>query len=134
MKKEGVEELSLFPIPTYTCRIGDLWRLGQHYLLCGDSTNRDDVMRLRDAVGEPYAATISDPPYGEIQAAWDIATFAFIPFLKEVCKREATCIFFCSLPFGFDLHHAMLAAGWQFRFDAIWMRLEQGSLPAGSSH
>jgi DNA modification methylase len=41
---------------------GDLWLLGEHRLLCGDSTNRDDVRRLLD--GATPFLMVTDPPYG----------------------------------------------------------------------
>jgi DNA modification methylase len=41
---------------------GELWRLGEHRLLCGDATNRDDVARLLD--GAAPSLLVTDPPYG----------------------------------------------------------------------
>ena len=41
---------------------GDLWLLGEHRLLCGDSTSAEDVGRLMD--GEKADMLLSDPPYG----------------------------------------------------------------------
>lgn len=42
--------------------LGDLWELGPHRLLCGDSTNPADVKRV---VGEATLTLIhADPPYG----------------------------------------------------------------------
>jgi site-specific DNA-methyltransferase (adenine-specific) len=41
---------------------GDLWLLGEHRLLCGDSTKADDFARLMHK--QTADATISDPPYG----------------------------------------------------------------------
>jgi len=41
---------------------GDLIRLGDHRLLCGDSTNADDVKRLMD--GAKADLLLTDPPYG----------------------------------------------------------------------
>ena len=41
---------------------GDLWQLGGHRLLCGDSTKAEDVARLMG--GAKADAVISDPPYG----------------------------------------------------------------------
>ncbi len=42
-------------------RPGDLWLLGDHRLLCGDSTNSDDVARLMD--GKLATLFATDPPY-----------------------------------------------------------------------
>jgi DNA modification methylase len=42
-------------------RTGDLWILGDHRLLCGDSTSADDVRRLMN--GERAALFATDPPY-----------------------------------------------------------------------
>lgn len=41
---------------------GDLWRIGEHRLLCGDSTVREDVERVMQ--GEKAEAMFTDPPYG----------------------------------------------------------------------
>jgi len=41
---------------------GDLWILGSHRLLCGDSRKAADVSRLM--AGDTAAAVLSDPPYG----------------------------------------------------------------------
>lgn len=44
------------------CKPGDLWVLGNHRLLCGDSTKADDVERLMD--GAKAEMMFTDPPYG----------------------------------------------------------------------
>jgi DNA modification methylase len=41
---------------------GELWRLGDHRLLCGDATNEADVGRLLEEAAPTLLAT--DPPYG----------------------------------------------------------------------
>ncbi len=48
------------PVRAVTHR-GDLWILGNHRLLCGDSTSPDDVTRLMN--GERAALFATDPPY-----------------------------------------------------------------------
>ncbi len=43
-------------------KTGDLWQIGEHRLLCGDSTQKEDVGRV---MGETMANLIwTDPPYG----------------------------------------------------------------------
>ena len=42
-------------------QVGDLWLLGEHRLLCGDSTSEDDVARLMD--GEKVDLCFTSPPY-----------------------------------------------------------------------
>lgn len=48
---------------------GQLWHLGKHRLLCGDSTKAEDVERLLDGA-RPFLM-VTDPPYGvEYDPAW----------------------------------------------------------------
>lgn len=44
------------------CQKGDIWRLGNHRLMCGDSTDAGDVALLMD--GEKADMVFTDPPYG----------------------------------------------------------------------
>lgn len=41
--------------------VGDIWKLGNHVLMCGDSTNPDDVKKLMGGVLADMV--ITDPPY-----------------------------------------------------------------------
>lgn len=43
------------------CQRGDIWMLGQHTLMCGDSTSEEDVARLTG--GEKMDLWLTDPPY-----------------------------------------------------------------------
>jgi len=43
-------------------KLGDLYELGNHRVLCGDSTKLEDVERLMD--GKKATAVVTDPPYG----------------------------------------------------------------------
>ncbi len=52
-----------------TARLGDLWRLGEHRLVCGDSTDAAAVARVLD--GEEPRLLLTDPPYGvELDMEW----------------------------------------------------------------
>jgi site-specific DNA-methyltransferase (adenine-specific) len=50
------------PLPEAVSRRGDLWLLGGHRLLCGDSTSEADVGRVMD--GGLADLVLTDPPYG----------------------------------------------------------------------
>jgi DNA modification methylase len=65
---DAVPELPANPVT----KPGDLWVLDQHRLVCGDSTNADDVARLLD--GERPFMAVVDPPYGvAYDPAWRMA-------------------------------------------------------------
>ena len=49
------------PVET-VCKKGDIWKLGSHRLMCGDSTDAGDVALLMD--GEKADMCFTDPPYG----------------------------------------------------------------------
>lgn len=62
---------------------GEVYELGRHRLLCGDSTSEDDVRRALD--GEEAALVFTDPPYGVSYedtgpGAWDD---------EKLAKKEA---------------------------------------------
>jgi len=42
-------------------KLGDIWLLGRHRLVCGDSTKYDDVLKLTE--GKEIDLCITDPPY-----------------------------------------------------------------------
>lgn len=44
------------------CKEGDIWQLGEHRLMCGDSTNVDDIDKLID--GDFIRLVVTSPPYG----------------------------------------------------------------------
>jgi DNA modification methylase len=47
---------------TPVSKTGDIWLLGDHRLMCGDSTEEDDVKKLMN--GEKAVLMQTDPPYG----------------------------------------------------------------------
>jgi DNA modification methylase len=61
--KDGLTDPDAVPAPPdeATTRPGDLWILGEHRLLCGDSSSPTDVDRL--LAGQPIHLVNTDPPY-----------------------------------------------------------------------
>ena len=98
LPSDEVHEDEVPPTPKEpTTQPGDLWLLGDHRVLCGDSTNPDDIAKLMQ--GETADMMFTDPPYGvdydggyfnkekrdKLQAddSTDIY-FAFLPFALSV--------------------------------------------------
>ena len=44
------------------CKRGQVWQMGNHRLMCGDSTSAEDVARLMN--GQKAELALTDPPYG----------------------------------------------------------------------
>lgn len=66
VEEDGFDvEKELEAIVTPTAKIGDIYVLGEHRLMCGDSTNENDVKKLLEVI--PPDSHISmlyyDPPY-----------------------------------------------------------------------
>ena len=55
------DEVPEVPVDAIT-KLGDLWILGEHRVLCGDSTKAEHVEKLMD--GATIESVITDPPFG----------------------------------------------------------------------
>ena len=62
--EEGLTDEDEVPEPPAipVTKLGDLWILGEHRVLCGDSTSIDAVAKLMD--GQKADMVFTDPPYG----------------------------------------------------------------------
>jgi DNA modification methylase len=47
---------------------GDIYKLGEHRLMCGDATSRDDIQKL--TAGEKLDMVFTDPPYEMEDLSW----------------------------------------------------------------
>lgn len=59
VKEDDYEEPEDLPIRV---KLGEVWQLGKHRLMCGDSTKIEDVEKLMH--GEKADMVFTDPPYG----------------------------------------------------------------------
>ena len=91
--EDAVPEYEITP----TTKPGDLWLMGDHVLLCGDSTKLDSVQRLMD--GDQAQTVWTDPPYnvdytGKTKDAMKIANDKmggdrFVDFLTAAMTHAA---------------------------------------------
>ncbi len=124
---------------------GDIWVLGDHRLMCGDSTSIDAVDKLMNGVKADMVFT--DPPYGVnfeqgkfIGRDKQAKNRNFQPilndekkgdelkeFLKE-CFTNSSCLSDCcsiyvwspSLVEGFAILNSLLESGWHIQSQIIW--------------
>jgi site-specific DNA-methyltransferase (adenine-specific) len=61
-EKTEVEEDEVPEEVEPVCQRGEIWQLGEHRLMCGDSTSAEDVSRLME--GSKANLLFTDPPYG----------------------------------------------------------------------
>ena len=62
-KKEIVEDdFDIEPPEEPKAKLGDIYRLGNHRLMCGDSTKKEDIEKLMN--GDKANVVYTDPPYG----------------------------------------------------------------------
>lgn len=130
------------------CKAGDIWQLGNHRLMCGDSTIENDVLTLCEDVTIDLFFT--DPPYGVSYADKNAFLNAIsrgnhiqtpidndhesIEDMKEIWLKSFTnalriskpgaCYYICS-PQGGELMMMMmmiLQAGWELKHTIIWVK------------
>lgn len=69
-------------------KLGDVWALGEHRLVCGDSTSEDCVARCFDGAA-PFMM-VTDPPYGvEYDPAWRVDASRFAGIKKAGIVGDA---------------------------------------------
>jgi DNA modification methylase len=112
---------------------GDLYLLGRHRLLCGDSTSAADHARLLES--DCVEALVTDPPYGVDYAGIDgsrkkIANDArsdyrawFASWLSLIAWAPKATFFVCMS--GLELHNLRLAlddCGYKFGDYLVWVK------------
>lgn len=133
------------------CKDGDLWKLGNHRLLCGDSTDAGSVLFLMD--GEKADMVFTDPPYNvaigsknaflnSVQKAGrctediagdkgmtdeEIGKTLWLPAFTNLYENSKDdCAIYVTMPQGgthmMMMMMMMMQAKWQVKHELIWVK------------
>lgn len=135
-EEDNITDEEIANAPT-RCKPGDIWKLGNHRLMCGDSTKGEDVARLM--AGEQAHLLLTDPPYNvdyeggtkdKMKIANDNMNDAdFVDFLTAAFNCAAQAIrpgaafyIWHSDSKGWEFRMALHAAGFTLRQTLIWVK------------
>ena len=116
---------------------GDIWQLGRHFLMCGDSTSQEDVEALMD--GTLGDCSVTDPPYNvayeggtkdKLKIANDnMSSGAFKEFLTKAFRCMYNALKAGAANYVFFAHKetenfmaAYREAGFLYKQELIWVK------------
>ena len=122
------------------CNIGDLWQLGNHKLICGDSTDVNVIERLMG--GQKADLYLTDPPYNvdytdgrenerkimndHFDTDEQCGEQLWLPaFSNALLHSKDCCSVYCFMPQGgthMMMMMMMMKAGWQVKHELIWKK------------
>ena len=117
-----------------TAKLGDIWQLGRHRVMCGDSTDEQDVLKLMN--GQLADMYLTDPPYnvdyegtaGKIEndnmtdALYQEFLIKAFNAAKAVLKAGAVFYIWHADSQGFNVRTACENAQMQVRQCLIWKK------------
>lgn len=116
-------------------RRGDLWILGKHKLLCGDSTRPEDVARLMD--GDQADLLLTDPPYNvnyESESGMKIENdnlgdddfynllIGSFSNMYEIAKEGTPIYIFHADTEAYNFRKAFMNAGFKLSQGLVWVK------------
>ena len=138
---EGKTDPDFVPKPPVKpkTRLGDIWQMGEHRLICGDATDQASIAAV---MGEDRADLVwTDPPYnvayvgatadhmiieGDRQGAEEFGTFIQTAFrLAYEVTRAGGPVYVCHPdggPEAATFRAAISAAGWELKQCLIWVK------------
>lgn len=134
---EDAEEINEQDTQTSAVEYGDIYQLGRHRLMCGDSTSAGDMKELID--GEKIDLYVTDPPYnvayeGGTEEAMTIMNdsmddVSFRQFLKDAfsvadkhLKPGGAFYIWHADSEGLNFRAAVKETGWLLKQNIIWVK------------
>ena len=125
------------PPPEPITKMGDVWLLGNHRLMCGDSTQIDQLKKLCN--GRPVDMWLTDPPYNVAYEGGtkekltiqndSMSDDSFRQFLRDsyvsadvVMKQGAVFYIWHADSEGYNFRGAAHDTGWKVRQCLIWKK------------
>lgn len=124
-------------------KLGDIWQLGRHRVMCGDSTDKEAVARLME--GKKADMVFTDPPYsvnyekknkevlksksyskieGDDMKVEDIAKNLWKPVFDNLAEHSKDgASIYVTMPQGGDqMMMMMMMDSWQVKHELIWVK------------
>lgn len=130
------------------CKLGDVWKLGSHRLICGDSTDPTVIDRLMDGVKADMVFT--DPPYNmqmtggcigvcanmrkvekDIESISSFDPKPFLEIIPAIFDKNMNTYIFCNKDLVVDYLNWGKENGYSYNI-LVWKK--PNSIPVGDSH
>jgi DNA modification methylase len=121
--EDAVPELAAEPVTV----LGDVWLLGKHRLMCGDSTSIDAVDKLMD--GGKADMVFTDPPYGVDYEGINNDSRAGLSDLLDqvfsnyvICSKPGSPVYVFHSDRCADIFHNIFRQHFHFSSMVIWVK------------
>lgn len=109
--KEKIEDVVPETPKDIIVEVGDVFQMGEHRLMCGDSMNEENIQKLLEGRSEKTTHCISDPPYG----------IAYSPDSFDMIKNDDRILDYTALAEKYTNGYFCMWTGYQVVDD--WVKL-----------